>query len=534
MKYRGFSIAIFVMFSATMLEAIPPKQENDLRKTVDSFQAMLEQKEGDWMKTTSGVLADEGQDKLVQQIEALRRKTAGCEVGDIMVQPDKGVFVFDTQSGPFEVNFTLSRSPVRITSISTPNRSNERLVPLTWDNLESEIDAAAEQGFEGAILVTRNGKIVLHKAFGFSNREKKIKNRPNTVFAIGSAPIDFTHASILILKDQGRLAFSDKITKFFDDVPADKTEITIRQLMTGKSGLPDFHDLPSDKEPDHTWIDRGEAIKRIMTQDLLFDPGKGDRHSHSAWGLLAAIVEVVGKKSYQDFTNANLYEPAGMKDTGFFGDKVPEDKIAVGYGHRKSSEPNSPPNWGKTSWLVMGSGGQISTLMDLYRWEVAIRSGKILTPESTARFVGKGNRISADGDMYGFEFMHSHNPKCMFMLISNTISDRKKRKKFDELGKRIGRLINTEIYQPGMYTFGIAMAYDTQEDTSHVRKVIAGGAAADAGIEAGDQLVSANGIAFGHPTEVLNPFSKSGDKVRFLLRRNGKELEVFVTPRLRK
>ena len=188
--------------------------------------------------------------------------------------------------------------------------------------------------------------------------------------------------------------------------------ITIRHLMTGRSGLPDFHDIPSDDNPDHTWIDRDEAVKRIFAQKLLFAPGEGPRHSHSAWGMLAAIIEVVSGQSYPQFTKERLFEPAGMKDTGFFGDQIPEDRIAVGYGFKKSSEPNSPPNWGKTSWLVMGSGGQVSTLSDMLRWETIMKSGEILSPESKKLYLGGGDgdrAIHASRDASVLDADHSHD-----------------------------------------------------------------------------------------------------------------------------
>lgn len=158
---------------------------------------------------------------------------------------------------------------------------------LTWENLESQLDEwAASNDFDGAILVTRNGEITLKKGWGKSNREKDFSNGPDTIFAIGSCPVDFTHAGVLLLQDQGKLDLNDPITRFFENVPEDKKAITIRHLMTGASGLPDFHDIPTDENPDHSWIDREEAVRRILGQKLLFEPGKGNEHSHSAWGLL--------------------------------------------------------------------------------------------------------------------------------------------------------------------------------------------------------------------------------------------------------
>jgi len=216
--------------------------------------------------------------------------------------------------------------------------------------------------------------------------------------------------------------------------------MTIGHLMTGQSGLPDFHELPSDRNPDHSWIDRDEAIRRIMNQRLLFKPGERRRPSHSAWGLLAAIIEIVSGESYPEFTKKRLFEPAGMKDTGFFGEAIPEQRVAVGYG-RVSSTPNSPPHWGKTSWMVMGSGGQVSTLRDIYRWEIAMRNESILSAESTATYLLNRTGVCQDGDSFGFEFIHSTDPEQLFMIISNAINTREDRRAFDRLGRRLHELI---------------------------------------------------------------------------------------------
>jgi CubicO group peptidase (beta-lactamase class C family) len=313
--------------------------------------------------------------------------------------------------------------------------------PITWATAGDVMDQAAKDEFDGAVLLTRKGKVVLNKGYGFANREKGIENRKETVFAIGSAPIDFTHAGILLLQDRGKLSIEDPITNYFANVPEDKQAITIKHLMNGQSGLPDFHELPTDTNPDHSWIDRREAIRRIMNQRLLFEPGKKREHSHSGWGLLAAIIEITSGESYQEFTTENLFKPAGMTDTGFFGDAIPENRIAIGYGSQQSSEPNSPPNWGKTSWLVMGSGGQISTLTDMYRWEVAMRNGSILSPDSSAAYLRTSNGVAQDGDSFGFEFMHSKDPDQLFMIISNSVNTREDRQSFDRLGNRLYRMI---------------------------------------------------------------------------------------------
>ena len=82
-----------------------------------------------------------------------------------------------------------------------------------------------------------------------------------------------------------------------------------------------------------------------------------------------------------------------MESTGFNGDPVPEERLAVGYGSLSDGKINAPPYWGETSWLVLGSGGMVSTTGDMLRWMKAIRSGDILTPETQRLYWGPSGGI---------------------------------------------------------------------------------------------------------------------------------------------
>lgn len=407
-----------LLLCVVAVEAV--RADSKAEQTMSQVADMLSGKGNNVAMSAKRLLNPPDYDKLFEEVGRIHKQTSGALVVDVRLSKEP---------------------PPRLVSIASRvvQRDKAETAPITWAMLQEAMDQAAEQGFCGAVLVTRNGSIVLNEGYGFANREQQIENTPDTVFAIGSAPIDFTHAAILLLKDQGKLHLEDPITKFLTEVPEDKAAITIKHLMTGRSGFPDFHELPTDENPDHDWIDRDEAIRRIMNQKLLFKPGKGRRASHSAWGLLAAIIEIVSGDTYPEFTTKNLFEPAGMNDTGFFGDAVPVDRVAVGYG-MASSTPNSPPHWGKTSWLVMGSGGQVATLADMYRFEVAMRNGSILSAESTAAFLRTRTGVCQDGDQFGFEFIHSTNPEQLFMIISNTIATRADRRSFARLGRRLEEL----------------------------------------------------------------------------------------------
>jgi CubicO group peptidase (beta-lactamase class C family) len=396
---------------------------------------------------------------------------------------------------------------------------------ITWDTLGARMKWEEDHRFSGVVLVARAGTIVFHKAFGLANREKQIPMRPDTILAIGSTPIDFTKAGILLLADQGKLHLDDSIAKFFDSVPQDKQSMTIQHLLAGRSGLRDFHHLASDPNPVHGRLDRAEAVRRILNQKLLFPPGQERRHSHSAFGLLAAVIEIVSRQSYPDFVREHLFKPAGMRDTGFFGEPYDEARMAVGYGDQKDGEINAPPYWGKTSWLVLGSGGQVSTAMDMWRWTQAVYGGKLLSPDSLKRYAGRG--LLAGADMYGFQILYAGDARSFMVVMSNVGSPRGT--------PRLGQLaedLTSLVLQRVLPKFSLGAQIDV-DDGGQIKivKVVPGGAAERGGLRAGDVLLKAGGKPLGdRPLATLNSLLQNGEAVLFEIERRGQRQTVSVKP----
>ena len=424
----------------------------------------------------------------------------------------------------------LALALVRPAVPQTPDPDSPRgkgVEPITWENLEERLARAAEAGFSGSVLVVRDGKTFLDRAYGFADRDKRIPNRTDTIYAIGSTPIDFTRAGILLLAQRGKVDLGDRITKYLDGVPRDKRGITLEHLMEGRSGLRDFHGRPSDPNPDHFFIDRDEAMRRIFEGELLFAPGEGRRHSHSAWGVLAAVIEIVSGTTYPEFTRRHLFGPAGMEDTGFFGEPYDADRMALGYGGETSGTVNAPPYWGPPSWLVMGSGGQVSTTGDLRRWHRALADGKILDPEHLRLYWASPGSVLAGGDMFGFEIVYTQGPDTMMVLISNA-GGPSGMPAIQALGNGLALLVNAASRPP--YSLGIQMEV-TEPGGIRVERVVEGSAAGRDGLRAGDRLLTADGRALApEPLAVLDPLLRTGEPIRFTIERDGRRLDVTVTP----
>lgn len=313
--------------------------------------------------------------------------------------------------------------------------------PLTWDELDATFRELHEEGlFVSAVVhFVRDGEIVLERGYGAANRDLGAPVEVDTVFGIGSTPIDFTVAALLLLDQRGELTLDDSIADHLDEVPDDKASITLRHLITGQSGLPDFHDVPGDWDADLAWIDRDTAVRRILAQPLLFEPGTSRAHSHSAYGLVSAILEIVSGRDYEDFVRAELFEPAGMTRTGMYGQSLGLElgDFAVGVGASSVGVPNIPPNWGPTSWLVLGSGGMASTVPDLMRFYRTMRSGDVLDEERAARF--RGETVGVGGSDRGFFLFHAADgggDEALFLVSGEGRSEEMR-----ELTRRIQRMV---------------------------------------------------------------------------------------------
>lgn len=377
-----------------------------------------------WQFLTNHVAPETHADSLYSVLEEVRR--IGSAAGGIMVSARPGVVTVGFR-GPRSADVDLALAtdpPYKVVSVSILPVSDEpqsSVPPLAWDDADRQLEGFVGDGFSGSVLLYRDGAVVLEKGYGVADPESGRPVLSDTQFDIGSTPIDFTRGALLLLAQEGQLALDDPITRFFSDVPRDKRSMTLRHLMTAASGLPNFHHLPEDADYDLTWISRDEAVRRILNQPLLFSPGEGDSHSHSAWVLLAAVSELASGMSLEEYLEQRFFGPAGMTRTGPYGPNPGFDVSdqAAGYGNVEVGEPNVPLNWGRTSWLIKGSGGMVSTPGDLLRWHQFLRSGRVLTGRYLALVPERGVHLG-DSDR-GFLNVVAFDPDQVLILCSNSM-----------------------------------------------------------------------------------------------------------------
>lgn len=273
--------------------------------------------------------------------------------------------------------------------------------PALRDELSARFDRAAEQGFSGVALVIVGGEMVFGRGYGLADREEKRANTLQTAFDFGSVMKDVTAAAIFQLEDAGALALGDPLSRFFPDVPEDKAEITLLQLLQHSAGLDEYHDTTGDFEA----LTREQARAAIFAQELLFPPGDDEAYSNSGYTLLADVIETVSERAFTDYVREELLEPAGMRASGFYGDE-PWERVdtAIGYDDERFGD-NDPATWPLT-WALVGNGGLVATAPDIARWLSALRAGDVLSEAAFARYEAEllePNALELDGHaVYAF------------------------------------------------------------------------------------------------------------------------------------
>ncbi|MBN1273553.1 MAG: serine hydrolase [Candidatus Aminicenantes bacterium] len=229
-------------------------------------------------------------------------------------------------------------------------------------------------GFSGALLVAKDGRIILNKGYGMAIRSQNVPNTSGTIFSTGSVTKQFTAAGIMKLEMMGKLKTEDPITKYFENVPGDKKEVTLHHLLTHTSGIIDA------LGPDFVAAPRDETMRKTLDAPLRFKPGEEFGYSNAGYSMLAAVIEKVSGLSYEEFMHENIFIPAGMKFTGY---RLPGwDKKTVAHWYVGERDNGMPLEKKYPEWHLLGNGGILSTTEDMYRWHLALLEDKILSAEA--------------------------------------------------------------------------------------------------------------------------------------------------------
>ena len=281
-------------------------------------------------------------------------------------------------------------------------------------------EAHEKGGFNGAWLYAEDGRIVSKGALGFRDAENQLPMREDTIFEMASITKMFTAAAVMLLVRDGRLGLDDEYVKYFPDYPY--PGVTVRHLLTHTSGMPEDFDTEDWVAPvlenERRIPPCGEILRFIRESGEELDCAPGERFEYTDVGycLLANLVEKLSGEKFEDFLKKNIFEPAGMKDSGIYHtrrDGRPSDRFARNMVLEDGKYVPSDVSE-RTRGYVVGSDGLngcdylYTTVFDMLAWDRALREEKVLTlgeqkeMYAPVRLNSSEEYADEDGEGYGF------------------------------------------------------------------------------------------------------------------------------------
>ncbi len=272
------------------------------------------------------------------------------------------------------------------------------------ENLAAAVNEILEKTYKpdepgAAVIVVRDGKVVLRKGYGRANMELGVPVEPDMVFRIGSVTKQFTAVAILMLVEQGKLSLDDDITKFLPDYPTKGQKITIEHLLTHTSGIKSYTSLPEWKAQWRKDVPVGELIGIFKDKPMDFAPGERYAYNNSAYVLLGAVIEKASGQTYEEFVEKNIFAPLGMKHSFYDNTEQIITRRVAGYSKGKEGFINA-------AYLSMSqpqaAGSLVSTVDDLALWDAALYTEKLVKQESLKQAWTSEKLNNGKATNYGF------------------------------------------------------------------------------------------------------------------------------------
>ena len=279
-----------------------------------------------------------------------------------------------------KISFILFILTASFTACNTPGSKSQSAEINKYDSLLNSVDtylqSYVDSGFAGVALIADKDGIIFHKAY--NGKGDNIDT--STAFLIASNTKGLTGLAIVRLHEQGKLSVNDSITKYFDNVPADKRNITIQQLLTHTSGFDNCNCTDGE-------MDKQKIINGILHTALQNPVGAKWSYANENYNLLAYIIEKVSGISFRDYITKNILDVAGMNHTDEWGY---EKELSVTIAPIMLDSFKKQPLYNKifsndvykTGLAIHGSGGYFSTTGDIYKLTQAIRANKIISDSS--------------------------------------------------------------------------------------------------------------------------------------------------------
>ncbi|MGM9516755.1 serine hydrolase domain-containing protein [Roseateles sp. DB2] len=234
-----------------------------------------------------------------------------------------------------------------------------------------------------AVLVQRGGKTLWRAAYGSSGRSPEQAIAPESQFRIGSITKTFTAVLALRLVDAGKLDLDTPVGDALTDWPRELPAFTLRQLLSHTAGLGQYTELPEFKRQAARGFSSAELLALCAKTPRIAAPGERYIYSNTGYALIGCLIEAVGGRPFEKAIHDEVLRPLGMADTGFEDQIGSKSRLVLGHGRRMADGTRAPVPAVHSSG-ISASGGLISTVDDLAKWNAATTTGQLLRPATAA------------------------------------------------------------------------------------------------------------------------------------------------------
>ncbi|WEK19167.1 MAG: serine hydrolase [Candidatus Pedobacter colombiensis] len=268
-------------------------------------------------------------------------------------------------------------------------------------------------GFNGNMLVAKDGKILYEKAIGWADYLHRDSLKINSEFELASITKTFTGVAIMQLVEAGKLKLTDDVKKFYPNFPYDG--ITIELLLSHRSGMMNYVYFIDD-----IWRKEKRDMKKGVSNQEVMEiiaekkptpytkPNRVFHYNNSNFMVLGAIIEKVTGKPYADYLAEHVFKPSGMKHTHVYSTtvypKIPVDVV----GHDRTWRYSVVQNFLDGP---VGDKGIYSTLHDLLLYDKALKNGRLLKQSSLdSAYQGRNKAINGHFNYgYGWRIFDGEN-----------------------------------------------------------------------------------------------------------------------------
>ena len=255
--------------------------------------------------------------------------------------------------------------------------------------------------FNGIVLYAEKGKVVYKKAFGVTDYRTNQPLQTTSAFNLASITKQFICMCIMMLQERGQLLLDDDCKKYIPELPYES--ITIRNLMTHTSGIPEYFDIfqhyktPLDTLTNEKLI----TLFATYTPPLDFATGTKWNYCNTNYALLVSIIERISKERIAVFIKKNITAPLGLKDTYVYDVLMPSIPTNHVYGFEETGEKRKLNDLTPFDGVV-GDGNIYSSVEDLYKWEQSLATEKLVKKTTFAEAIQPVKLKDGSTYPYGF------------------------------------------------------------------------------------------------------------------------------------